>query len=356
MLDLSVSWNTSDPVYKQLENGPKVVKGPCAVTNDGESVFLLSGGKSHVYSIQSNSWAVLDIKSLAVYRGTLAVTDPETGLIYFPDTTAQMYSLDLRINTVNITKGIPILDSDMIIWSAYLRSMVKVAFQGDHYTFTPSNMSESSTGWNLFRTGTVPERHKWACVLPAFGGSKLLYIVEPSAAWSTIVYTLDVATRTWTKGSPTPYFSAHACAVSGDQVILWGTFQLMTQRKTVVYNLKTGKWTDRYIAPPPRPTNTRTTHASQPPQTPTQPIPSTTPSSDMTSSNKSSSDMKPGVIIAIVAGTLLSIAMICINVYLRISKRSKADSKRTTPDGSSFESVDAQGNTGSSGKEGDSNS
>ena len=358
MLDLSVSWNTSDPVYRRLENGPKVLNGPCAVTNDGENVFLLSGSKSHIYSIQSNSWTVLDIKDLAVYRGKLAVMDPETGLIYLPDTTALIYSLDLRTNTVNTTKSIAILERDLIVWSAYLRSMVKVAFQGDHYTFTPSNVSESSTGWNLFRTGTVPERHTWACALPAFGGSKILYIVEPSDVWSTIVYTLDVATRTWTKGPGTIYFSADACAVSGDQVILWGAFQLQSQRKTVVYDLKTGKWTDRYIAPPPRPATNTTgpTHASQPPQTPTQHIPSTTPSSDMTSSDKSSSDTKPGVIIAIVAGTLLSIAMICINIYLRISKRSKVDSKQITPDGSSFESLDNQGNTGSSGKEGNSNS
>jgi len=41
MLDLSVSWNTSDPVFRKLPGGPKVDDGGCSMTNNGEDLFVL---------------------------------------------------------------------------------------------------------------------------------------------------------------------------------------------------------------------------------------------------------------------------------------------------------------------------
>ncbi|KAF9345290.1 hypothetical protein BGX34_004879, partial [Mortierella sp. NVP85] len=121
MLDLSVSWNISNPVFKQLENGPKVSEGPCAATNDGENIFVLSNGQGHVYNVESNSWTVLDNNNLASYRWRSAVTDPETGIIYFPDTTNVTYSLDLGTNTVNTTGSPEVLREALVVWSAYLK-------------------------------------------------------------------------------------------------------------------------------------------------------------------------------------------------------------------------------------------
>ncbi|KAK3829083.1 MAG: hypothetical protein J3Q66DRAFT_324315 [Benniella sp.] len=350
MLDLSVSWNTSNPVIKQLENGPKVKEGPCAATNDGENIFVLSSGQGHVYNVQSNSWTVLGDNNLASYRWRSAATDPETGIIYFPDTTNLTYSLDLRTNTVNTTGSVDIWFDATVIWSAYLKSMVIIDQDENPQVFTPSKVSESSTGWSILKTGAVPDFTNrpggdWNCGVPAYGGSKLVFVDRYEKGDNEdAVFTLDVKKGTWTRGPPFPANDIrYYCAVIGDQLVLMGS-----ENDVRIYNMKTGNLTSRYIAPPPRPTSTtaRTTRISQLPQTPTQPIPIpyTTAASDH--SNASSIDMKVVTIIIVVAGILLT----ALNVYLGISKRSKIDAQRTSIVDSSLNPRNTQDHTDTSDK------
>ncbi|KAK3829080.1 MAG: hypothetical protein J3Q66DRAFT_324306 [Benniella sp.] len=346
MLDLSVSWNTSNPDIKQLENGPKVREGPCAATNDGENIFVLSSGQGHVYNVQSNSWTVLDNNNLASYRWRSAATDPETGIIYFPDRTNLTYSLDLRTNTVNTTASVGISLEATVIWSAHLKSMVIVNQDENPQVFTPSKVSESSTGWSILKTGAVPDFRlgsDWECGVPAYGGSKLVFVDRyEGGSNEDAVFTLDVKKGTWTRGPPFPANDIrYYCAVIGDQLVLMGS-----ENDVRIYNMKTGNLTSRYIAPPPRPTSTtaRTTRISQLPQTPTQPTPYITTAPDH--SNTSSIDMKIVVVVIVVAGILLT----AINVYLGISKRSKIDAQRTSIVGSSLNPRNTQDHTDTSDK------
>ncbi|KAK3829092.1 MAG: hypothetical protein J3Q66DRAFT_435510 [Benniella sp.] len=343
MLDLSVSWNTSNPVFKQLENGPKVKEGPCTFTNEGKDLFVLSGGQGHVYNVESNSWTVLDNNSLASYRWQSAATDPETGIIYLPDTTNLTYSLDLRTNTVNVTGSPEVLSKNLVIWSTHLKSMVIANADADPLVYTPSKVSESSTGWSVLKTGPINGTYGyWDCGVSAYGGSKLVFSGRQS--FESAIFTLDVATRTWRKGPPSS-IAASACAVTGDQFIVWGADWSKSDDKTqvFVYNMKTEKWVSRYNAPPLRPTSTttRTTHISQLPQTPTQPIQYTTDRN-----GASSIDMKIVAVVIVVAGILLT----AINVYLGISKRSKIDAQRTSTVDSSLNPRNTRDHTDTSDK------
>ncbi|KAK3829088.1 MAG: hypothetical protein J3Q66DRAFT_324323 [Benniella sp.] len=345
MLDLSVSWNTSNPVIKQLENGPKVKEGPCAATNDGENIFVLSSGQGHVYNVESNSWSVLD-NNLAFYRWRSAATDPETGIIYFPDITNLTYSLDLGTNTVNTTASVDISPTSRVVWSSYLKGMVIVNGYENPQVFTPSKVGGSSTGWSVLKAGNVPGADPndptWECGVQAYGGSKLVFVKRYAPTDDRdAVFILDVTKGTWARGPPIPSLYHDSCAVIGDQLILLGG-----ENDVRIYNMKTGNLTSRYAAPPPRPTSTtaRTTRISQLPQTPTQPIPYITTAPDH--SNTSSIDMKIVVVVIVVAGILLT----ATNVYLGISKRSKIDAQRTSTVDSSLDPRNTQDHTDTSDK------
>ncbi|KAF9342375.1 hypothetical protein BGX34_008241, partial [Mortierella sp. NVP85] len=120
--------------------------------------------------------------------------------------------------------------------------------------------------------------------------------------WTSAVYMLDVAKRTWKQGPSAPKgFNSRVWAVSGDQLITWGymePYSLDSVSVILVFNMKTEKWVSKYVAPPRRPT--ATTYTLRPSQTPTQ---NTTSELGGTSSNTKSL----AIIIVAVTGCLLAI-------------------------------------------------
>jgi hypothetical protein len=111
MLDLSVPWKTNDPVIKKIEGGPRVSGRVCAMTNNGEDLFVVSKGTGYVYNVKSNSWTVFQNPNFAsAWNGSPALTDQETGFIYLPENfagKAVMLSVDVNTRTVN-TGGAPL--------------------------------------------------------------------------------------------------------------------------------------------------------------------------------------------------------------------------------------------------------
>ncbi|KAF9353821.1 hypothetical protein BGX34_011353 [Mortierella sp. NVP85] len=257
MIDLSVSWNTSKPVFKKLQGGPKTMGNPCATTND--ELFTLVEGTGHVYNVNSGSWRVVhnshfdletSIPGGDADQGAKAAADPKTGIVYLPDLSyRKMLSVNLKTNAYNRSDVKIYADEgiQVVAWNAYLKSMVVQHALYPMNLFTPSKVSKSSTGWSkLAFAGPSDIPTYWACGVPAHGGSKMVYYAES-------VYVLDVVKKTWTKGSPGPGVWITSCAVSGDQLILWGGLAFETNvasNKTYVFNIKTMKWVSRYIAPP----------------------------------------------------------------------------------------------------------
>jgi hypothetical protein len=314
MLDLSVPWNASDPVYKELKSGPKIDGHGCGMANTGE-LFVLSTGTAFVYNLKSNSWTVFEHPNLSTgTRGEFAVTDPETGIIYIKDEyvnlsgDSTMYSVDLRTKTVNTSKVyFPEQAVKGVAWSAFLKSVVVVDLHVSLYT--PSEGTKSSKGRSTFlATGPNGDFPTPWCTAPAYGGAIIVFLgiytdyVDDKLKDTTYVHTLDLNTRTWRKG---PLVNArtgdYSCAVSGDHFIVWGGMANGTMtNKVLVFNIKTEKEVSRYIPPPPRPTTT----TLQPSQTPTQQT-----NTISGPSNTSSGDKKHASIIVAVTGCLLAIIL-----------------------------------------------
>ncbi|KAF9364345.1 hypothetical protein BGX34_001831, partial [Mortierella sp. NVP85] len=371
MLDLSVSWNTSDPVFRRIPGGPSVDKGICAMTNNGGDLFVMTKGTGYVYNVKSSSWSVFqnpNFGTTATWQ--VSATDPETGFIYLPTygmdfQGANVFvSVDLKSNTVNTTAvGVDPKWVQHATWSAYLRSMIMLFQHYAPYTFTPSKVNKTSNGWDNLQLKVVGSETRggyiaslWSCGAPAYNGTKLIHM---GSYKDTYVYIMDVVKRTWRRGPPPPLpIDKSACAVTGDQFIVWGghtygeidPVTLITPKtpsnRTFVFDMKIEKWVSRYTAPP---LPTTTTYTSQPTQTQEQHTPYTTATPE--SGNASSSDMKLVTIIVIVTGILMAIILGIILRYHRRTSQFNSDCQRTSPDGSSTDSLNTRDGLKTSVKE-----
>jgi len=347
MLDLSVSWNTSDPVFKDLK-GPKVKMGACTMTNDGEDLFVLADSVGYIYNVKSDTWATINDNDFS--DADVAVTDSETGLIHIPGGGQDFkgryltLTLDLRTKTINKTtvSDFQVLAGLNAGWNTYLRSLALLnSSDGAQYLdlFTPSNVSKTA-GWSELKTGPMPDSKTnsepdWNCGVSMHGGTKMVFLGKaesPTIKMNFVVYVLDIKKRTWKKGPPAPLVSKSACAATGDQFIVWGG-EIGTQEKisntTFVYNIKTEKWTTSYIAPPSRSTTTMTTDPSLPSQT-------------SNPEDASSSDKHLVIIIVVVIGTLLAIILGLIFRYHRQTRRLNPNSQIISPSGSSTDLLDVK--------------
>jgi hypothetical protein len=347
MIDLSVSWNTSDPPFKKLTDGPGAVLSPCMVLPNGEDIFLLVLGMGNIYNIKSDSWTTILHNQLPISVGMAGAVDPESGLVYIAQgptnatSKGMVLTLDPKAPTFNTTvmPDLKLSPIGFAAWSVPLKSMLlDSVFMDELYTFTPSKVSGTSHGWSFLNTtGDEPLANLAPCFVSAYGGSKIAMFTGLD---TSAVHILDVATRAWTVGPSIPYLARSACAVSGDQFIVWGgRNNETTSGKTLVYNMKTNKWISRYTAPSPLPTTSAslTLQASQTP-THNSPYPITTPNSRETSS---SDETKLIVIIVVVTGVLVVMMVTAIFVYLRRTRRLN----------SSNDSSEFKGDVGSSGDE-----
>ncbi|KAK3816563.1 MAG: hypothetical protein J3Q66DRAFT_199785 [Benniella sp.] len=301
MLDLSVSWNTSDPAYKKLDGGPEAKGTTCAITNNGEDLFVMSTGVGYIYNVKSNSWRPFSNPNFAAGpKRYSAVTDPETGIIYLPDGgvdftgRVMMLSVDIKTETVNKTGTNPYMISEAV-WNTYLKSMVVATKENGLMIFTPSKVTMSSDGWGSLNI-TPGISWSWDCGVSAYGGSVMVFIGSsplPGEPSHNAVYILDVVKQTWKEGPPIPraWIEGSSCAISGDQVVIWEgslgeKFAGVTFTTTFVFNIKSEKWVSSYIPPPLQPSQTPVT-ISEP-------------------GNTSFSDKKLVIIIAAITGTLLA--------------------------------------------------
>ncbi|KAK3819528.1 MAG: hypothetical protein J3Q66DRAFT_428115 [Benniella sp.] len=237
MLDLSVPWNTSDPVFRGLIGGPKVDEGACAMTNNGGDLFVLTKGTGYVYNVRSSSWSVFHNTNFGTTgNGQAATTDPETGFIYIPTYGMNfqgervLVSVDLKSNTVNTTAvgGDPNW-YHLATWSAYLKSVVMMNQHYPPFMFTPSRENMTSSTWGSLKLTKLgfAIAGAWNCGAAAYNGTKLFHLgadlLNPTDPFLTSVYIMDVVKLTWKRGPTAPFrLSTSACAISSDQFIVWG--------------------------------------------------------------------------------------------------------------------------------------
>ncbi|KAK3809532.1 MAG: hypothetical protein J3Q66DRAFT_373777 [Benniella sp.] len=344
MLDLSVSWNVSAPVFKDLSptKGPKVEVGSCAMTNNGGDLFVLTLGTGYIFNVASNSWRPFSNPNFAINAWALSATDPATGIIYFSDSGTDWtnnivtVAVDLKTSKVTTSKFHEI-DTDgaqAAAWSAASNGLIVFAGIFDPVLLNPAKVSGTSNGWSILpTTGMNDVLIRWNCAVPAYNGTKIILLGDDRKTSS--VYFFDTAKRSWKKGLTTPGpLQRSACAVTGDQFIIWGgQVEEEPTDKMLIYNLKTNTWVTSYTAPPRNTTATTTTLGSLTSgPSPTSSVPSANETQEPSANSPSSNEIKYVIIIIAVAAVLMSFLGF-VFAYFR-TKRSYSGDQDASPIGS----------------------
>jgi hypothetical protein len=343
MIDLSVPWNASAPVYKKLPDGPISWGGPSAISSDKQNWVMAFQNTTYAYNFQSAKWSrILTDSTLGptIEAGYSAATDPDTGFIYAPsylmvNRTSMMMRLDIKTKTFQSLPSFAGGNNFKVVWSDAYKSMYYFGgFSDGLHIYSPSK------GWSSPVTkGAVPIPRMGPCVASIDGGKKLIvaggYSRFSSGSLSDL-YILDIATLTWTVGPSIALEQmrdAAACGVSNNQLIIWGGVfndpqsSLIVGTTPLVFDITANKWTTSYNAPP-KPTSSSTSVS----QTPTGSTPTSSPSTTPTNGDDGGSLVI--IILAIVIGVLI-VVLIAGGLWYR--SRSKRTNRPSNEMGSSLD-------------------
>jgi hypothetical protein len=332
MIDLSVSWATSSPVYKELPWVTPCQRCPTAMSSDGRRLLLFAYQTGYVFDIQSNMWT--QFLSYMDVLGYVAVTDPVTGKVFIPclvynlvgqetgmmimDSKSYTYRIDNTTAASRSSKG------TAITWNAVLKKVL-FANQWGMYSYTPEE------GWKNFARPPALRADYGYCMVSSSSGSKVVLFGGYSKSMNATVndiFILDTATLSWNNGTlGGPARRDAACAMSGDYFVAWGGDTGNTDEKivppqqdlTIVYSLKTDKWTSNYAAPA---VNTKSaTPSSQGESRPTD----TSPEDDTSGTSGTIGSLIGAFAGAFVIVLLISGGIIRYRAYKKRSKTSSSD-------------------------------
>ncbi|KAK3806632.1 MAG: hypothetical protein J3Q66DRAFT_392754 [Benniella sp.] len=262
MVDLSQSWNTSNPVYQQLQTGYVQNHAAVGVSSDRKWWTVLIGNLVARYSADTNAWVPLVTISMDKTFGVTGATDPATDMMYIPFAYAK--SGDIATVRINLKTGEVNNDSRghsmkhkslySTAWNALRESVIYVS---------PSGVYEYqwAEGWSaLTKNGLTKIGLRGQCLVSVNGGKKMVLFGGTTMDQNVVIgdiCILDVEKLVWTKGptSPTGGRTGPSCAGSNGQVVIWGGSTTVDPNPTysdqqmLVFNVNTNKWTDNYVAP-----------------------------------------------------------------------------------------------------------
>jgi len=330
-IDLSVSWKTANPVYKEFPPADLCIWCPTTMSGDGKRWFVFLSQINYALDTQANMWT-----PFLTYSGELgyaAATDPATGRVFIPmfatsedpmSAMMSMFIVDSKDYTSRTDNATSVMMHGWykyaVTWNVVLKKILMTNMDGI-YAYTPER------GWRNFTGPPGLRGTDGLCMVSSSSGSKVVLFGGFSKTLNATVgdiFILDTATLTWKNGtSGGPIRRDGACAMSGDYFIVWGgatdTVDKVAPPMTLVYSLKTDKWTSNYIAP--NDDRTRTTPSGQGESHPTD----TSSEADTPSRTRN-----VGTIVGAVAG-VLAIGLIIGGILLHRARkrRSKALSSST---------------------------
>ncbi|KAF9978338.1 hypothetical protein BGZ65_007033, partial [Modicella reniformis] len=270
-IDLSVSWNASNPKFISLPDGPAYENGASARSADGKQWMACGDHICQVTNPETGAWSQLfTVPETNGYIDRVsAATDPETGLVYIPNGSYHsLMKVNLAARAFELVALHPTLMNTKaysVAWSVPLRKMLlfggTTGAIGQTDRFNAYSYS-SAEGWRDLTTtmkGQIPTPRMEACLAPAYGGTKLVLFggfTMDRVAQRPDIYVLDVPTMTWTKGpdaATKDQRGKFACGVSYDYFISWGGLSGPITNNgitgsTIVYNINTNNWTPTYTA------------------------------------------------------------------------------------------------------------
>ncbi|KAF9274300.1 hypothetical protein BGZ74_004431, partial [Mortierella antarctica] len=295
-ISLQYSWNISNPIYTKLPDGLQDSLFPNALLLDGTTWFAISNRTFVTYDILTGNITQRGPANIySNFVGLSAMFDRSLSDVVIPNgftngaRPTTMYvnpgTLNIRVGTVADVAGV---GRFALAWSESAQKGFLYGGSSTEGLYANLYQREQTpfgywTPINTTIDGLAiggPNARESACLVPAFNGTKLIMFggsgIRPPTLFNvglSDIYIYDVAKASWTKGTPaaaTGARAAHACAVSGDALIVWGGFTELTSRQPpkdviAVYNLTTKQWVDKFISPngeqppaisTPRPTTT----------------------------------------------------------------------------------------------------
>ncbi|KAG0008756.1 hypothetical protein BGZ80_003084, partial [Entomortierella chlamydospora] len=265
IIDLSTSWNTSEPIYKKLPDGP-TGSAVAALSPNNQSLFTLVNKTIYTYDLKSGAWNnVITDANFMSFNGISAVTDPNTGIIYIPNgytnpASTSMLVFNSETKTTNVIAMDPMVEQSgfySAAWNTELGSMILTGGTvSGLYAYNPI-----SNGWSNLTSlekGDIPSNRFSPCLVPAFEGSKMILFGGVNFGGNNTfydIYILDVHTLTWKRGpdvAPDNGRAMAACSVSNGNFIVWGGGNIVKGTSSVphdavlVFDLLAGVWVSKY--------------------------------------------------------------------------------------------------------------
>ncbi|OAQ35223.1 hypothetical protein K457DRAFT_133053 [Linnemannia elongata AG-77] len=350
-LDLSVSWKTSQPAFKQLSTSFPSSAITSALMPDKNKWVMTNGTQAVFYSIEKDTWNnPITLTELNPKPGLPAVTDMSTGVVYFVngfvmlggsapavETIPVMMMLKLvnglnTFSSMGTSTKFTVVDSGYAsCWSTVRKSiLLHGGLTGSPNLIYQRTLYEFNTTLSTFATindnGAIPTARSGHCMVEAYNGTKIVLFggVDQTSAGLSDIYFLDVATLTWTTGKTGGAGVGRAyaaCAVTNDRFVAWGGASKINgdfvavpaTNATVVYDLIQNKWITTFS-----PLKTNSTSPDPDPSTP--PTPS---AGEETSSSK-------GALIGGIVGGVIALAAIAVFIFFcrRRSARRKESKEK----------------------------
>ncbi|KAG0254450.1 Acyl-CoA-binding domain-containing protein 5 [Mortierella polycephala] len=204
----------------------------------------------------------------------MAVTDPNTGLVYVPSGSSNMSSMAVYNPATTALESVDMPSSDIMELNIQYYSAVWSTLRNSIFLYGGVNTKESinnlhvveyqpsTSTWTRFNTtGSSPSGSISShCMVPAYDGTKMILFggKDKDSQLLGSIYIFDLASMSWTKGAdidPSQNRASMACTVAGDNFVAWGGSCNKNATKdfetTIIYNLKSQQWTDEFsIASP----------------------------------------------------------------------------------------------------------
>ncbi|KAF9978044.1 hypothetical protein BGZ73_003971 [Actinomortierella ambigua] len=277
-LDLSVPWNTSQPAWYKLKDGPVNAIFPAVFSLDEKTMITFHSGISttfaYKYSVDSDTWSPSSLRvSNPDFQGINAVTDLSTGLVYVAAGYSSPYRdnmdvFDFAIDDIRSSKLPPSSQAFEArayytnVWSRFRKSILY--FGGYNASLAPVSSAvvteyvPSTQVWStLTPTGTGPSIRADHCMAANDDGSKVIvYGGRMPNSNSGDIFILDLKTNSWTKGMAGPIRLYTTCTIAGDLFITWGGTDGTqtvgfgtTSQSPQVYNITADRWVTNYVPP-----------------------------------------------------------------------------------------------------------
>ncbi|KAF9911669.1 hypothetical protein EC991_002787 [Linnemannia zychae] len=251
-LDLTRSWTTASPAWYDLRptNSPTKAWHSLSLSPNKDKLYLwdsLVGFIFYSYDISSATWSTIGAQNPQAYKSNAlrSVVDPQSGKIYVPSGYGNGSQMLENIPASTGTDAPMPTDLVMplayyaFIWSTQLSGAL---LYGGHTNggSTPNPVLRlfSNRNWTTLKTtGTSPGDVSAHCMVPAYNGTKIVVfggsnILEVA---SSKIFILDVATLTWTAGTPADPQYARC---DRDRTVLDGI--------PLIYNMKDDRWVTQY--------------------------------------------------------------------------------------------------------------